>query len=200
MKKQTWLGLDPGTNNFGVGVVTIDQETDIVKPRFVGLLEQPLKNLTANAVGDKKRRGKPTLKRDEASFQVALRLFVDEIDYLFTKYKITHVAMERYMNRGRFGDTIESVSMMIGIICAMAQQRNITFYLVSAGVWKNAIARQGGDLESLYEHGKIKYRLTPHEIDAIIIGLWHANKELPWASLLPKIMKQVQNLKLKLVE
>lgn len=199
MAYQRWMGLDPGTANFGVSIIRYGPKKQSVKPLYAGLLEQPIKNLTATPVGDKVRRGKPTIKRDEPSFPIGMQLFVDEIDYLITKYRVTHIAIERFQTRGgsSMGDTIECVSAMLGIICYIAHTRGIKFVTTVAGVWKGAVNRNGGDLQAVYDYGKINHDIAPHIIDATMIALCHANKEIPWANNALQLIKWIANVSIQ---
>ena len=197
MALQCWLGMDPGTANFAVSVVDYDTETRKKRIRYVAMIANPIKNLTATPVRDKKRRNKTTLKRDEPSFAVGLALFAHEIEWIFDNFKITHAVGERFQTRGLKGDGIEVISMMLAIVFYIAFRRRVKFMTTTAGVWKNAVARQRGDLLSLYEYAKMMFKMEPHVIDSTMIALWHADKETPWATqgLVRKIQSRLVKLR-----
>ena|ERR1700740_2501879 len=193
MKYQYWLGCDPGTASFGISVIRYNPETGGIKILYVTILDNPIKNLTETPVRPKNRRGKSTLERDEPSFAIGARLFLDEIEWILDTFKITHIAGERFQSRGvTKGDVIEAVNIMLGIITLLAIKRGITFVTITAGVWKNAMARLGVDLTSAYEHGKVKYRIPAHLIDASLIALWHINRDIVWS--IPRLLKTINKL------
>lgn len=182
------LGADPGSANFSISVIKYKPSTQQKKILYVGMIANPIKNLTATPVRDKKRRGKSTLPRDEPSFEVGMQLFTDEIEWLYKTFKITHTSAERFQVRGQFkGDTIESINIMMGILFTVARRHKSKINTTTAGVWKNAIARLGGDLFTAYEDAKILYKLQPHPIDSTLIALWHANKGILW--LTPNLLR-----------
>lgn len=182
-KNEVWLGLDPGSSNFAVTVFRYNPATQKSKILYVSMIENPIKNLTDTPVWDKPRKGKTTLKRDEPSLDVGVLLFTDEIEWLFDTFGVTHVVGERFQVRGKFGgDLVEVVNVMLGIIINIAAKRRVKFMTTTAGVWKNAMARLGGDLQGLYERGKLLFKLEPHVIDSTLIAMWHANKVIPWAN------------------
>lgn len=191
--KQRWLGADPGTANFSVSVVEYDTETEEIKLLYVGMLENPIKNLTANPVRSKPRRGKKALERDEPRFDIGVILFRDEMLWIIRHFNVTHFAGERFQTRGGFkGDSIESISIMLGIIFEICVRRKIVYFTTIAGVWKNAMARLGSDLPSLYSHGKmIDKRIEPHMIDSTLIACWHSNREKAWAN--KSLLKAIGN-------
>jgi hypothetical protein len=204
MAHEIWLGADPGTAHFAVTVIRYCTETRRKKVLYVGMIENPIKNLTETAVTMKRRKKKngvaqPHIDKDEPRLSIAVKLFTDEIDWLLTTYKVTHFVGERFQARGRMmGDTIEAVSTMMGIIIAMCQRRRIKFLTTIAGVWKGAIARQRCDLPKLYANGIIIYQKAlaeagfkatqgeasdiVHMIDSSLIALWHADREQVWAN------------------
>jgi hypothetical protein len=182
MSKQTWLSMDPGTGNFALTVFRYNTKTGRVKLLHCQMLTNPIKNLTANPIRSKPRKGKKALERDEPTFEIGYQLFRDEIEWIFDNFKITHAVAERFQSRGGFnsGDQGELISMMLGIVFTVAKDRGAVFFTTIAGVWKQAVARLGIDLQSVYDCGKITFRMEPHPIDSTLIGLWHANREKQW--------------------
>jgi hypothetical protein len=181
--KQIWLGMDPGSANFAITVIKFDPDSGRKKTLYTSKIVNPIKNLTANPVRNKNRRGKSALERDEPTFEIGYQLFSDEIEWLFEQYKITHVVGERFQARGMRGDTGETISMMLGIIFSVAKRYGAKIITTTAGVWKKAVEKVSGmTLPELYEYGKIKWRLEPHYIDSALIALWHADRGKAWAN------------------
>jgi hypothetical protein len=162
----------------------------------------------------KKKNGvaQPHIDKDEPRLSIAVKLFCDEIEWLLTTYKVTHFVGERFQARGRMmGDTIEAVSLMMGLIISMCHRRRIKFLTTIAGVWKGAIARQSCDLPKLYENGIIEYQKAlreaglpatkseasaiVHMIDSALIALWHADRETVWAN--SSLLRVLANLLIK---
>jgi len=203
--KQTWLSMDPGPSNFAVTVFRYDPTTEGVKLLYLGMLANPLKNLTANPVRGKPRKGKnkdgsrkPPIEKDEPSFEIGYQLFLEEVEWLFEQFSITHVVGERFQSRGRFnaGDQSELVSIMLGTIYTIAFARGAKIITTIAGVWKAAFERLlGHKLQIVYDCAKMQYRMEPHMVDSTMIGLWHANKGKAWkiVRLLPKLRNLALN-------
>lgn len=197
MAKQYWLSMDPGVGNFAYTVFRFNTNTGGVKILYCGMLTNPIKNLTTNPVYEKRKRGKASatpahVDKTQPSFLVGYLLFRDEIEWLFDNFPITHVVAERFQSRGRFnsGDQGELISLMLGTVFTIAHDRGAVFYTTIAGVWKRAMEKLlGQDLLSVYSRGKINFGIEPHPIDATLIGLWHANREVKWpiVKLLPRL-------------
>lgn len=90
---------------------------------------------------------------------------------------------ERFQSRGLMGLSVELVSFMLGIADGMFP---LSRYII-ASQWKTAYGRVGIDLKELYRDLR---PITPHQIDASLIGLWMACKlrslPLPTLSYLTK--------------
>ena len=190
--RQVWMTMDPGLANYAVTIFRYNTVTGKGKLLYCGMLENPIKNLTATPVRDKKRRGKAALVRDEPSFDVGYLLFRNEIEWFFDTFGVTHVAGERFQSRGRFnsGDQGELVSLMLGTVFTIAFERGAVFFTTIAGVWKKAFEKQVGmSLQSIYDCGKMEYGIEPHPLDSTMIGLWHASRERKWPilKLLPRL-------------
>lgn len=190
--KQVWLSMDPGVGNYAVTVFRYNQRTQKSKLLYCGMLENPIKNLTSTPVRNKKRRNKKDLERDEPSFDVGYLLFRNEIEWLFDTFGITHVAAERFQSRGRFnsGDQGELISLMLGTVFTIANDRGALFYTTIAGVWKKAFEKLiGANLQSVYDCGKMNHGIEPHPLDSTMIGMWHASREKKWpiVKLLPRL-------------
>lgn len=191
MSRQIWMACDPGTGNFAITIFRYNTLTGKVKLLYCGMLQNPIKNLTANPIRSKPRRGKKAIEKDEPTFEIGYQLYRDEIEWFFDNYKITHVVAERFQSRGRFnsGDQGELISLMLGTMFTIAKDRGAKFLTTIAGVWKQAVARLGIDLPSVYEYGKMNFRIEPHPIDSTLIGLWHANRDKKWqiTKFLPRL-------------
>lgn len=166
----TLLALDPGTSNFGFGVLEVHLRKRGPRPVSIklkehGLILSTMRNLTVPRVLHEQRK-----------------MFEAELDDLIESHKVTHIIMERYMlRRGAGGTTIECVNQMIGLILA----RNLPSRMIPASQWKNNVHRQGGDLETLYAALK-EHRITPHQCDACHIGYFGAYELLKKRGMLPE--------------
>ena len=144
--------FDPGSKNFGVSIV--DPHTLKIKAHW-------LNPYTVQTLGDDKR---PQI----AGYKKFLR-------DMKRKHKCTHLIAERFQARGSLsGISIEVVSFMLGL--AEANFAGNTRFVI-ASQWKTAYNRSGLDLKALYkELWQKPYRITPHQIDASLIGMWIACK------------------------
>ncbi len=140
------LSFDPGIKNFGYAVLDVES----IKTLEVGKIQ--------NRVEDFK---------DSLILQV--QSFSNEITDIIDKYSIDAIVAERFVPRGHLkGTSTENVSFMLGIIATM---RPLT--LILASQWKNWLNRKNKELlDTLYV--TVKGQLETHEIDAILIGAYHA--------------------------
>lgn len=147
---QNILAMDPGSVNYGFSVV---RAVDPRKPQLLinGMIRNTVKELKFGV-------------RDQVAG------FVSEVSHIMDEYGVTGVVMERYMTRGIGGTTIESVNMMIGIVQALCSRRGCSFMLLPASQWKNEFNRHSS-LESFYAAAS---GCTPHQLDAVGIGLYGA--------------------------
>lgn len=145
----TFLGLDPGTNNFAYGVVQVKGD----KYRILehGMILHPLKELTGLDVGARSSK------------------FRNEIQRIRRRHNAEFVTAERYMTRGHGGTTIEAISLMLGLV-ATVFKNNTCF--VTAASWKNSWNKHY-DLKEFYEELK-PYGIPTHRIDAVNIALYGA--------------------------
>ena len=144
--------FDPGVKNFGVAVID---------PKTLKVLKHWLNPYTVTTLGADK---KPQI--------LAYKQFLHDMEHV---HGCSHIIAERFQSRGSlFGISIEAVSFMLGL--AEASFPNKT-RLVIASQWKTAYNRSGLDLKALYkELWQKPHRVTPHQIDASLIGMWLACK------------------------
>lgn len=165
------LGLDPGSANFGYSVVQRGKRMCILE---FGQIDDTVKNLTAKSQKPPKSRKKdgpiPPLK--DGMFR-----FLSVIEVLFNQYPIEELNAERFQTRGIKGKSTELVSFMLGMLGLYCRQKNIKFNVTIAGTWKNRVNRCW-PLDDLYVFGK-ELGLSPHEIDAILIGMTRGGRVNP---------------------
>jgi hypothetical protein len=118
MTTYKYLGLDPGTKNFGFSLV----EHDTIKWRILecGMMENTLYDF-----GD--------------DFKNQINWFIDEIGPMLSK--ADHVVMERYQPRFKAAQ-IEYINCMIGIVAMLHKSTRI----VTAASWKNKLPFKLKDL------------------------------------------------------
>lgn len=153
---KTYLALDPGTVNFGLAVVTGDYRKK--KESFTySLLASSMVEHTLYEIKDSPKQ--------------QINLFLKQIRKACRDYHVDAIIAERYQNRGIRGKTIEAVNMMLGslLIC-----NKLPVTLVTAAVWKNAANRQFS-LNTWY--AEVTKPLTPHRLDAALIGLYGLQQE-----------------------
>lgn len=153
MKKYiTVLACDPGTANFAYAVTRIRIKQPFrFKIKESGMIQNPIRDLTG------------LLTQQTEAFE-------NEINALIEKYGVDVIIAERFMNRGRNGNTGELVSFMLGI---MMKIPDIHLTLITAAQWKNAFNKIQ-DLKELYKEMKAECRLEPHPIDAVCMSIYSA--------------------------
>ena len=140
------LASDPGTRNYGIACVgVINDKIDVVAN---SLLTNPITSLTAEVMG----------QRD---------LYSAEIRQWFEMYDPNLTIAERFQTRGNGGPTIELVSTMNALLCAV---RRIPYKYIPASQWKVAFNRRWGDdyLKGMYND----CLTTPHQLDSVLIGIY----------------------------
>jgi hypothetical protein len=159
MTKITVMGNDAGSTNYGYSVIRFTKNRNKIKYKILecGELQTKLKDL--------KIPPKPALKK-----------YYKEIKLKVIKYKIDHFICERYMPRGRFGNTSEFVNIMIGYLIA----KKTPVYLLTASTWKNRLnkfvgKKQVDELSGLSKFYKV-VGVPPHEIDATFQAMFLAEK------------------------
>lgn len=148
MKYLTILCCDPGTANFSSSIVRVLIEAPFrYKILKTGMVQNPIRDLTGN------------LQKQVAAFEREMKREVKQFD-------VDIIVAERFMNRGRNGNTGELVSFMCGILMKISGTH---LELITAAQWKNAFNRVQ-DLKALYKESS----LVAHRIDAACIGIYTA--------------------------
>lgn len=88
--------------------------------------------------------------------------------YALKRKGCRYAVAERYQTRGIKGLSSELVSAMLGITMMVFPGRS---RFVIAAQWKVAYARTGLDLDAFYKEMR---PITPHQVDASLMGLWLA--------------------------
>ncbi|WOL24468.1 Holliday junction resolvase [Yersinia phage fHe-Yen9-02] len=153
------LAGDPGKVNFALSII----EVNGTKIEFLGtrMFNRPIQNLT----GDMRQVTKE---------------FLDEIRKIDKQYgPFDGMCFERFQSRGLGGNTIEAISLMLGVLCSYALTKKIPIDIITASQWKNAFNRTM-DLKGLYEEFKLTSKKSPkaiHEFDASLIGVYKFYKQ-----------------------
>lgn len=151
-KSSRILSLDPGVNNFGIAVSEYCPKRN--KFSIVGT------NLLQN-----------TIREPKVHLQLQKQFFQEELKGLIRDYGPFDLCIaERYQSRSMGGNAIESINIMLGIIlCTLTPDTRI----ITAATWKNA-ANRSFNLDDQYE--RIKKQRTPHELDALLIGIYRLSQ------------------------
>lgn len=148
------LSGDPGKVNFALSVLDVDGP----KLNFIGT------RMFRNPV--------PTLAGDIAQ---SIKDFEKELKQLNKDYgPFDVVCFERFQSRGLKGNTIECISLMLGLIAQHYVSKKIPVMLITAAQWKNAFNKEL-DLKGLYAHHKMstkQFKKEIHEFDAALIGIY----------------------------
>lgn len=148
------LSGDPGKVNFALSVIDMaDRRLDILGTRMLG---SPVRTLKVDT-------------REQVS------LFLAELDELWETYgPFDGCCFERFQTRGLCGDTIESISLMLGVLSMWCLEKEVPIRLITASQWKNQLNRVV-NLKELYKEHKLtskKSLKAIHEFDALLIGLY----------------------------
>jgi len=145
------LALDPGMRNYGYAVLEVLPGK--VRVLQCGRIFTTVTQLT-NGLTDQ------------------FRAHADTLEKLLRDYSVTHLIIERYMSRRMGGVTIEAVNLMIGGALYASIKNKVFFRCIPSSQWKNASNRASATfLAEEYSVGK-KEKITPHTIDAVMIGLF----------------------------
>ncbi|AXG66931.1 Holliday junction resolvase [Dickeya phage vB_DsoM_JA29] len=162
------LSGDPGKVNFALTVLDVKgKRLDIMGTRMFG---SPIQNLTGDL-------GSVTKK------------FIDEIAKIDKQYgPFDAMCFERFQSRGLGGNTIEAISIMIGVMAFYCHKKKIPFFAITASQWKNAFNRHA-DLKGLYKEFNLtskKSKKAIHEFDSMLIGIYtfyKLNELTPFAGI-----------------
>jgi len=146
-----FVGLDPGTVNFAYSIM-----------RYV----QPLRELTVMKCG---LLSNPVDKIDK-NLNMKLSGFVSEMSSI--TYEAKHIFVERYVSRGGKVAALEKVNLMLGSMYTMNPK------LFSAAVWKNSTNKQMRTFDGSLKLAYPRCAVTPHELDATLIGIYGLQREL----------------------
>lgn len=157
-KKIQLLACDPGTANFGYAVVEAFIEDGKIPTQFkvlqYGKLNCTVRQLTGGMSDN-------------------IGMYVTTVKFLMGKYPgLNGAILERFQTRGIGGPTIELVSLMIGVLSTFFHEEQLPVKAIIASQWKQACTRSGIVLEDAYLKYKNDVKATPHEVDAIMIGLY----------------------------
>lgn len=173
------LAFDPGSKNMGYSILSINKAKQKYKVIESGMVINTVQDLKGKWILD-------------------IQKYVKEIKKLVKKHKPTHFIAERYILRRVVtgGTTTEGISMMLGITGFILQK--LECKLITAAIWKNAFARafDKEHLKAVYKENK--HDITPHQIDASLIGLYlmydkHHFKELNVKQHLKKLKCKNKN-------
>lgn len=146
------LSLDPGSTNMGIAVAGYEDERPILVANAV--MHNPIKGLTKDLVNKK-------------------HLFIAEVEQWVERYNVKTIIVERFQARGLMGTTVEEVSIMIGVLLQHFDHLDVR--LVIASTWKTQWNRNFKEYSM-----KDLYKICPatsHQVDAVLIGLYHFEKE-----------------------
>lgn len=152
-KKLNILCFDPGSKNFGYGLIKVVDDGQTLNYTLVehGKLVHAFNEMKGPDVAQR------------------AKLFQKEVRALAKRLGATHLIAERYMVRGRFGATAEHVNFMLGLLVGL----NIpNMLLIPAAQWKNQWNKNkvGLTLDEFYR----QVDCEPHQVDAVSIGLYGA--------------------------
>lgn len=101
--------------------------------------------------------------------------FLKELEAIWKQYgPFDAMCFERFQSRGLGGNTIEAISLMLGVLSYFAMKKNCPIDLITASQWKNAFNRHMV-LKEYYEKHNLtskKSRKAIHEFDASLIGVY----------------------------
>lgn len=160
--KNVW-GFDPGKTNFAFCCTEFKGHK--FTPLHAGMIVEPI--------------------RDIANLPASIVEFEAQLMALFTWRAPDCIAIERFMNRGKFsGDQGEYVSIMIALVVrlVMTNWPNCVIKVVQPGIWKTAFNRMRGDpakrvkgVPSAMEKASAYALSEPHEFDAYMISHFAAS-------------------------
>ena len=183
-KKVQLLACDPGTANFGYAVIEAQIEDGLCPSQFkvlqYGKLNCTIRQLTGKMSDN-------------------IGMYVATIKFLMSKYpELNGAIMERFQTRGIGGPTIELVSLMIGVTSTFFYEKDLPVKAIIASQWKQACTRSDIVLDDMYAKYKDSVKATPHEVDAVMIGLYGLHLFASHKPYNPTFSKKLLNNLLKL--
>jgi len=192
-------GVDPGTANYSYSYLQCQNKRGSLRLKILstGMLHWTISNLTDSPqkpIKSKRRKKIPIKDQMVPCFSEQQALFEKDWRANTKLYAPTLWAVERFQIRrgGSGGKTIECVSMMNGILAALARRNKITFNMITAAQWKNRV-NPLHDLESIYK----EVNVPDHVVDANFIALYQALKhfEMPWEiDIINQLIDQLSEL------
>lgn len=183
MQKLRILAHDPGSKNYGIAVLEVQIGARNSPPKNLKFkvldfwkVENTLQSLKLSGMKGKKR-GKTRREKVKFSPEAELASYFAEVQHATHAYDIDVQIAERYMSRRMGGVTIELVNMELGVLRTLCMIQGTPLRLIPASQWKNEAGRQGIDLEDIY--AKVK-PVSPHEVDATMIGLYGVYSLMKW--------------------
>ncbi len=171
------LSGDPGKVNFALAVIDVKKKVQVVGTRMCA---NPVQHLHLDVVSE-------------------ARAFMAELEYLNDNYgPFDGMCFERFQSRGLKGNTVEAISLMLGLLVIFAEKHNIPIMLITASQWKNAFNKTM-DLKGLYADYKLTSKKSPkaiHEFDASLQGLYfffQQNDIVPFCNMDKKILKYMDH-------
>lgn len=148
------LSGDPGKVNFALSVQEFkDKRINILGTR---MFQHPIQNL-------------------HLDMRQPVKEFMKELEDIWKRYgPFDAMCFERFQSRGLGGNTIEAISLMLGVLSMFALKKNCPIDLITASQWKNAFNRTM-NLKEYYAHYNLtskKSRKAIHEFDASLIGVY----------------------------
>lgn len=186
-------GFDPGTNNFGVGVIDVSMKSKVSLVEFASV-KSTVKNLTSKTI-NRKTKVRKEVKLVSLPFTESYLNFYNVMSGFIRELEVTDVTIERFQSRGLRGKTIECVAMMNSAIALYCISQDIPITLHVASTWKNAVGRLDIDLEKVYVVAKKHVGMTPHETDATIMSLYtvsQKHEELNFETCLRSLIKNLK--------
>lgn len=167
------LGIDPGEANFGYGVIDLKR----LRVLEYGQITHTLRNLTPKPLDitpkakktRAKKNGVKVVKDFVPPFSDAFKAYRRTILKLMRDYpSITEVYSERFQTRGVKSRSVETVSMMNGVIATLCFNKHLVYQPIIAATWKNKVNKTF-NLDEAYEKVK-QHGVSPHEFDGTLIA------------------------------
>lgn len=148
------LSGDPGKVNFALAVQEFkDRRITVLGTR---MFKKPIQNL-------------------HLDMRHPTKEFLAELEEMWKLYgPFDAMCFERFQSRGLGGNTIEAISLMLGVISFFALKKKCPLDLITASQWKNAFNRSMvlKDYYELHNLKSKKSRKAIHEFDACLIGAY----------------------------